>query len=195
MIADVFVGVMVQIPLQPVGLTPQEHFFMRIDPAPADFRLAEQTEAISWVPAVPPPASQIVDEAWDIKAIDRRVIAPQNRKNFVPELRRDFFIRINVEYPLVGGLGEGEALLLNVPRPRALNHAVRILPADLDCSIGRKRIDNNNFIAPLDTFQAASDVPLFVVTDNAARDWRALGYRPSQQNRILSPRVCGSGSW
>ena len=62
-----------------------------------------------------------MDETRDIESVDCWIILLQYSLNLILEEWADFFIRINVEYPLMACLRESKTFLLNIARPRALN--------------------------------------------------------------------------
>src|SRR5215210_358893 len=72
------------------------------------------------------------------------------------------------------GLRKSKAFLFDISGPRPLNNSLRILTTNGNRLIGRKRVHNHNFIAPLHTFQAATDIGLFVKTDNTTGDQRTM---------------------
>src|SRR5438093_4703443 len=101
---------------------------MGIYSAPAGLGLAKQAQPVPWIPAAPPPLPQVIDQAGHREAIDRWIIALQYGEDLALQLRRDLFVRIHVQHPLVGRLGQGKALLLYVPRPGSLHDMASILP-------------------------------------------------------------------
>jgi hypothetical protein len=71
-------------------------------------------------------------------------------------------------------LREGKTFLFDIPGPSPLNNPLGIFSANVDRSISRKRVNDHNFIAPLHTFQAATDIGLFVKTDNTTGNQRTM---------------------
>src|SRR6478609_2119468 len=70
-------------------------------------------------------------------------------KNGSAKFRRKILVGIEREYEVVRGLRKGKILLLDVPFERMLDelHVSRL--TNCACVVGRKRIDNDNFIRHL----------------------------------------------
>ncbi len=88
-------------------------------------------------------------------------------EDFVPQGRRHFFIGIEKQDPFFACDVLCEILLADISEPAMFVNAVSVFTADFDSAIGAEAIDDHNFVAPPDAFQATSNVPLFISGGNA----------------------------
>ena len=91
--------------------------------------------------------------------------------DLAPQLRRDDFIGVHRQHPIVAASIQGKILLIDkrVERP-GKELGLRMRLRELARSVGRTGIDDNNFVAELQCLEAAGDVVQFVVANDGRGD-------------------------
>src|SRR5918996_68330 len=147
--------------------TIDRNLFMGIRPGPSRSITPEQTNIIVRIPTPsPPPTAQIKNQPRDGETCAAGTVLTQGLPNFVSKFRCNPLIGIHKQNPIFGCLRMRKCLLLPISSPGPLNDPVCISPADLNRSIRAIGINNDDFVAPSQTFEAGGDVFLFIETNH-----------------------------
>src|SRR5215470_13701442 len=117
------------------------------------------------------PAPEVLGAPRDAKTVgqSRRVAAPDFFNRFA-QFRRDSFICVDPENPIPGGLRIGEFVLVLVAPKWPVENLVRVTARDLDRTVGRVGIDNDDLVRPRNSFADRGDVGFFVMDDDSGGD-------------------------
>src|SRR5262249_37887638 len=102
------------------------------------------------------------------------------------KLRRDAFVGIQTEDPIVRGLLGGEVFLRGVAGPRSYKHVVGESPRDLYRAVVAFGIDDYDFVGPTNGAKGGGNVVLFVVSDDSRGDLHSIVCHISLARSFLS---------
>ena len=92
------------------------------------------------------------------------------------------------EDPIMARKRRRTVLLIDVTRPRALDHMVGMLPGNGKGIVGAEGVDDDDLVGPGDRRQGVADIPCFVLGDDGDREFRhaasVLGGRVGQVGRV-----------
>ena len=130
----------------------------------------------------PYPASQVVRDARHPVALAGR-LGGEQRADLGGQRRRDAFVRVERENPVVRGQAVSEVLLIDVAGPRAGLHASALRSRDGDRVVSASRVHEDDLVGPGGAVDGVGDVFRLVEGDDGDRDLRHTG--------ILRQRLAG----
>src|SRR5262249_8851283 len=86
--------------------------------------------------------------------------------HFARQLRRNAFICVQAEDPVVRSLMSGKVLLSRITRPRPDKDVIGEGASDLDCAIGALGIHDDYLVGPRQRFESCGNVVLFVESND-----------------------------
>src|SRR6266508_2267696 len=158
---------MMQRILQAPQFTVHKNFLVRIAPAPRRFFAPKEANIeVGIPPTAPPPTLQIMHQSRNRIAGELSLVACQGVQNFIAKPRRNAFVRIDQQNPILRGLGMSVSLLIPIAGPAPLNDVLRVAPANFRRSVRAKRIYYDDFVAPSQALQTVFDAVLFVIAND-----------------------------
>ena len=94
------------------------------------------------------------------------------RLDFCRQCGSDFFVCVDVQYPLVAALFFRKSLLRAIPVPVAMQHTCSERCGDLHGRVCAARIHDDNFICPVNyRLNCLGDASCFVLRDDVNGNW------------------------